>query len=678
MKPQAIITAITILTAGLFNVGLQGSDTLSFLKTTCVDCHQGDEPAGNLDFAQFRKPKDLLAQPQLLLDILTAIDTSLMPPEDSDTLSKDARHSAVKNFRELLHAAIQMSPPGQPVPMRRMTRFQYSNAVRDLFDLKITVFTLPEQMVREYGNYYQPSTGKMPDVVTVGNRPLGKSQLIEPRLTGVTAYPQDLRAEHGFDNQADQLSVSPLLLEQFMELSRSIVNASNFNNKTVGVWNEVFAVPDTDVTEWNESIANRLQRVLTLAFREKVSETTVKRFAEYARTLIDSGADFTTAMRNTVAAILASPRFFYLHDHADPQFAIASRLSFFLWGSIPDQALLASAEKDELTTTAILESHVDRMLLDRKSKRFCDSFPRQWLQLDNIISSAPDPEVYRQFYFARYNTSMHMAIEPLLLFETVLIEDKSILQFIHSDFSYRSTTLKMWYAKADKIQHSGPATLKFERVPITDMRQGGMITNTAIMTMTSASDHTKPITRGAWFAATILHSPPKPPPADVPTIDRKANAADENLTIREQLALHRDNASCAGCHKTIDPLGFALENFDPVGQWREQYENGKPVNASGVLYNQHAFDGIVELKSALLTEQERFAYAFSEHLLSFALGRRTTYRDTISLEQVVKQAGQNNYQIKTVIKSLVLSPAFLQVGQAPAGNQLSIKGSASE
>ena len=418
--------------------------------------------------------------------------------------------------------------------------------------------------------------------------------------------------------------------------------------------------------------------MLSLAFREDVSETTVQRFTKYTLTLIESGVDFTTAMKRTMAAILASPRFFYIHNHSDSQFAIASRLSFFLWGSIPDQALLASAEKDDLTTTAVLESHVDRMLLDRKSKRFCDSFPRQWLQLDNIISSAPDPEIYPQFYFARYNTSMHMAIEPLLVFETVLIEDKSILQFIHSDFSYRSTPLKMWYAKADKIQHSGPGTLKFERVPITDMREGGVITNTAIMTMTSAADHTKPITRGAWFASTILHSPPKPPPADVPTIDRKPNAADEDLTIREQLAIHRDKASCAGCHKKIDPLGFALENFDPVGQWREQYKNGKPVDASGVLYNQHAFDGIVQLKSALLTEQERFAYAFSEHLLSFALGRRTTYRDTISLEQVVKQAGQNNYQIKTVIKNLVLSPAFLQVSQASGGNPLSIKGTASE
>ena len=284
MKPQGIITAITILTAWLFNAGLQGSDTLSFLKTTCVDCHQGDEPAGNLDFSEFQEPKDLLAQPQLLLDILTAIDTSLMPPADSDILSKDARHSAVRNIRELLHTAIQVSPPANPVPMRRMTRFQYSNAVRDLFGLKIAVFTLPEQMVREYGNYYQPSTGKMPDAVTVGNRPLGKSQLIEPRLTGVTPYPQDLRAEHGFDNQADQLSVSPLLLEQFMELSRSIVNAPNFNNKTVGVWNEVFAVPDTNVSEWDGRIANRLQMVLTLAFREEVSETTVKRFATVSYT----------------------------------------------------------------------------------------------------------------------------------------------------------------------------------------------------------------------------------------------------------------------------------------------------------------------------------------------------------------------------------------------------------
>ena len=633
-------------------------DTAKFLQRYCTDCHQGEEPAGNHDFTRYSSKADLLAVPELLLEIRTAIDTSLMPPRESSELSRDLRHTAVKTVGQLLHQAIASGPTVKQSPIRRMTRFQYSNAVRDLLDLKLAVFSLPEQVAREYGGYYQPQSGKMPAVVRVGNRALGKSQLIERRLEGITPYPQDLRAEHGFDNQANQLSLSPILLEQFMELSRSIVNSSNFNTATVGVWKQLFVSPaEGDI---KQAVEQRLRPFLQRAFRTNISETTLNRYSSYALSFINNGEDFPTAMKAVISGILASPRFFYLQDQRGNQFSLAARLSFFLWGSIPDQALIDSAVRGELTNVEVLSAHVDRMLLDQRSKRFCDSFPSQWLQLETIIASEPDPKIYPQFYFARYKSSMHMMIEPLLLFETVLVENKSILQFIHSDFSYRSVMLRNWYENADKIQHTGPGAIDFQRVAVTDMREGGLITNAAIMTMTSAPNHSKPITRGAWFASTILHAPPKPPPADVPPIDRKPDAANETLTIREQLAAHRDNASCAGCHKKLDPLGFALENYDPVGRWRDHYPNGRKVDSSGSLYNRHTFQDIIGLKQALLKEKDRFAYAFTQHLMSFALGRKVTYQDTIIIEDIVSRSAAGDYQLKALIKQLIMSDAFLQ------------------
>lgn len=633
-------------------------DTVKFLQRYCTDCHQGSEPAGNHDFTDYKTPRHLLSDPELLAEIRRVIDTSLMPPVDSEELPGELRQTATTSFGHLLRQAISRNRIIPPSPMRRMTRFQYSNSVQDLFELKLAVFSLPEQVAREYGAYYQPQSEKMPDVVKVGNRALGKSQLIEPRLEGITPYPQDLRAEHGFDNQANQLSLSPILLEQFMELGQSIVNSSNFNAKSVGIWNEFFATPQDG--ELATVVQQRLRPFLQRAFRTQLSHSTLERYSRYALRLMDEGVDFTTAMKRTVSAILASPRFFYIQDRPDDQFSLAARISFFLWGSIPDHALINSANRGELTDAEILSGHVDRMLLDRRSKRFCDSFPSQWLQLETIISSEPDPKLYPQFYFLRYNSSMHMMIEPLLLFETVLVENKSILQFIHSDFSYRSVMLRTWYEKADKIQHTGPGAVAFQRVAVTDMREGGLITNAAIMTMTSAPNHSKPITRGAWFASTILHAPPKPPPADVPPIDRKPDAADETLTIREQLAAHRDNPSCAGCHKKLDPLGFALENYDPVGRWRDHYPNGREVDSSGSLYNRHPFQDIIGLKQALLKEKDRFAYAFTQHLMSFALGRKVTYQDTIVIEDIVSRSATGDYQLKALIKHLIMSDAFLQ------------------
>jgi hypothetical protein len=671
-RPRMLV--FFVLQISLCSSAVQAMDTVALLQQHCVDCHQGEKPPGGFDFSSYKSSAELLSQPALLLDVVNAIDTSLMPPLETSELSEQDRHAATQQARKLLHQAVLAGPPTQPTPIRRMTRFQYSNAVKDLLQLRIAVFSLPEQLAREYGNYYKPASKTMPSSLKVGNRALGKSQLIEPRLVGVTPYPQDLRAEHGFDNQADQLSLSPLLLEQFMELSQSVVNAANFDAKSVGVWPELFALPaDVAPADLRPLIAERLRKFLTRAYRQPSNTSTVNRFTNYALGLIGDGADYTSAMKATVAGILASPRFFYIHQQADAQFTLASRLSFFLWGSIPDQPLLDSAARGELLDRSILAAHVDRMLLDVKSKRFCDSFPAQWLQLENIISSQPDPGKFPQFYFARYNASMHMVLEPLLLFETVLIEDKSILQFIHSDFSYRSITLKTWYDDADTVKHTGPGAITFDRVPITDMRQGGVITNAAIMTMTSAPDHTKPITRGAWFAHAILHAPPKPPPADVPPIDRNDKGQLESFTIREQLAMHRDKASCAGCHKKLDPLGFALENFDPVGKWRETYENGKTIDASGTLYSKYDFHNIVELKQALLQEQDRFAYAFTQHLLSFALGRKTTYQDTINIENIVAKAADDDYKLKTIITQLVLSEAFSPAEGLSADKQASIK-----
>jgi len=370
-------------------------------------------------------------------------------------------------------------------------------------------------------------------------------------------------------------------------------------------------------------------------------------------------------MKAVASAAIASPKFLYLYNEAEQpaqqldSFELASRLSFFLWGSIPDQTLLNLAADGTLSRPAVLSAQVDRMLDDPQLKRFCDSFPAQWLQLDRIISSVPDRERFPDFYFSKYRNSMHMMLEPLLLFETVLIEDRPILDLIDADFSYRSNRLELiYYQNSSAPKKNEVVAIPFVRRPVTDRRYGGVITNAAVMTMTSGPERTKPITRGAWLAAVIFNDPPEPPPADVPPLAEEPPPDEQNLTLRERLAAHRERADCAGCHEKIDPLGFALENFGPTGKWRDAYSNGRDVDMNGTLFRRSSFSNVVEFKDAILAEKDRFAKAFASHLLSFALARELTVADSPAIGQIAAESASRDYRMRAMIKAVVMSDPF--------------------
>ncbi|MGK0188705.1 MAG: hypothetical protein ACI9R3_004518, partial [Verrucomicrobiales bacterium] len=327
------------------------------------------------------------------------------------------------------------------------------------------------------------------------------------------------------------------------------------------------------------------------------------------------------------------------------------------------QELLDLAAAHELLKPEVIGLQFSRMMRDQKLKRFCDSFPSQWLQLERIISSNPNREQFPDFYFLKYRDSMHMMMEPLLIFETVLVENQSILQLIDSDFTYRSALLQEAYEELaiDGFKKKGNevVVLNFHRMPVTDRRNGGVITNAAVMTMTSGPERTQPITRGAWVAGVIFNNPPEPPPANVPVLGEKPPEGQEHLTLRERLSMHRERADCRGCHEQIDPLGFALENYDPVGNWRTHYVNEREVDMAGTLYRKHSFRNIVEFKDAILAEKDRFARGFAAHLLSFALARELGPADQIAVEEIAARAADDDYRIQTILKGVITSEPFL-------------------
>lgn len=668
-RPLSHRLCLGSLAAGLMGapaVAEPGAKAMELLRENCLRCHGGeDKVKGKVDLRPFQKLEDFGQDLELLDEMVAAIEFGDMPPEDEEPLEDAERTALLEHLQAQLDKGLNQVASHPVTPVRRMNRFQYANAVQDLFGLKVAVFSLPERMMRGYGNYFDPASGKMPKTVTVGSRPLGKSQMIEPRLAGVAPFPQDLRAEHGYDNQADHLSLSPMLMENFLTLARSITLSPDFHAKNVGIWTTFFAKP-TEAPD-RKTMSECLRPFLSRAFREPVDEATLDRYVGHALERLEKGVAHEQVMRDVAAAVLASPRFLYLRSF-DPEAErsapedqarhVASRLALFLHGSLPDDELLRLAEDGSLLEAEVLAEQAERMMNDRRMKRFCDSFAAQWLQLDRIISSRPDKQKFKDFYFLVYRKSMWMMSEPLLLFETVFVENRPIRQLIDSDFSYRSKSLSNFYAGRPATPN-GPVTAPFERVPLKDAREGGVITCAATMTMTSGEKRTHPITRGAWLLTVILNDPPEPPPANVPALPEGETEGElATKTIREVFVIHREREDCASCHNTIDPLGFALENYDPVGRWREVYDNGLAVDASGTLFRDKAYGDIAEFKALLLENPQRFARAFASHLLRYALGRELTAVDTPSIDQIVERSAKDDYRLRTVLREVVLSPSF--------------------
>ena len=638
-------------------------------ESYCIECHgMKGKVKGEVNLISFTEGKDLKGDPELLQTIMEVIDFGEMPPEGNQPIDNTERKMIVAELKKLLAESVSGSEKDfVKAPIRRMTRFQYANAVKDLLELKVEVFPLPEKMMRDRSGYFKPASGKMPAKMMVSSRPLGKSGLIEPRMDGVAPFPQDLRAENGYDTQGDHLSLSPLLMEDFFRLSQSIVKSPSFNPKNVGVWTQYFEKSKRGINQMDE-LKSRLQHLLKRAFRAPVDDKTFSKYYSFAEQEMNKGMEMGDAMKDVFSAILASPRFLYLYDRGGEEsresesrqnLNLASRLSFFLWGSVPDDQLLDVAMEATLSQDEQLTKQVDRMLTDEKVKRFCDSFPTQWLQLDRIISAVPDEKKYRDFYYGPplYRTTMDMMMEPLLLFETVLIEDRSVLELIDSNYTFRSARLSKWYGDAPNGKLGGPVTIRFTRQSVKDRRHGGLITNGAVMTMTSGPLETKPITRGAWVAGVIFNSSPPPPPAEVPPLPEEKEV-DDSLTLRERFADHRERADCAGCHEKLDPLGFALENFDPVGRWREKYHNGREVDASGTLFRSHKFSNIIEFKDAILKEKNRFVRGLAGHLLAFGLGRELNPSDSLALDEIVESVEGENYSMKSLIHAVVKSKPF--------------------
>lgn len=629
------------------------ADVRPFLRANCAGCHGEKNPPAKLNLARFVSEASVRADPAVWKKVLDVVSAEQMPPPP---LRPDP--SARGRFTDWVTGFLER-PEGEPdpgaVPLRRLTRLEYNNTVRDLLKLDRDVFMMPERLPFTK-SYFDPSAVRMPGAVDVETIEYGQKI---PVLLPSGGLPGENRAEHGFTNRADGLNVTPLLFERYLAAAADIANSPDLERRSAAF--RLLAAPGTD-----EQKRRRFAAFVERAFRRLVTAGEVARHWRPG------------AVRESLRSVLSSPSFLMRTDSRDVRpggalgdYALASRLSYFLWASMPDDELFELAREGSLADPRAIEAQAARMLRDRKAREMSDTFAVQWLQLNELFGAQPDVERFKRYYIYdafgtnKGNLGLDMLAEALLLFETVMIEDRPALDFLDARYAYLNSRLMKHYRldeafdrqlKQAANQLGKRDALRFFRVEPPGRARGGVLDLGATLTMNSTPLRTSPVFRGAWVLEAIFNRPPLPPPNAVPALEEQKREAG-HLTVRQKLEAHRRNPACAACHNRIDPLGHALENFDPVGVWRT-HDEGAAIDPSGELAGGRRFATPAEFKDALLVRKDEFARGFAEHLLSYALNRKIEHYDMPAVRAMVDNAAQKEYRFSRFVVEAALSRPF--------------------
>ncbi|QEG02407.1 hypothetical protein Mal15_65280 [Stieleria maiorica] len=415
----------------------------------------------------------------------------------------------------------------------------------------------------------------------------------------------------------------------------------------------------TKVDLLSDPTSKSLPPFLYLAFRRPPLNSEVERYEAFYQSRLDAGETRRVAYLTTCKAILCSPSFLYIEtppgadERDEDDYRLASRLSYFLWSSMPDEQLLQIAANGTLRDPNVLLAQTRRMLDDPKAEAFIENFTNSWLHLSELGSMPPDPQKFESYYDRQLEPLMRR--ETQLFFAEVLQKNLSIDHFIDSDFTFANRYLAAHYG-LPKV-----AGDEFRRVPLPEQSfRGGLLGHASVLTATSNGVETSPVTRGIWVLENILGSPPPPPPPDVEPLEPDIRGA---TTIREQLAKHRNVATCAECHRKIDPIGFALESFDPIGSVRHHYSgsDGEPTNkvdTSGMLPSGESFADIVELKQLLLKQKDQVAKCLTQKMLTYALGRELGFQDRPVVESVLDAFVERDGGLRDLVELIVTSDVF--------------------
>ncbi|MFN8063126.1 MAG: DUF1592 domain-containing protein, partial [Vicinamibacterales bacterium] len=427
----------------------------------------------------------------------------------------------------------------------------------------------------------------------------------------------------------------------------------------------IFTCRPTAPDEEGKCAADIVRRLASQAFRRPVGDRDFEGLMKF----YDEGRkerDFEYGIASALEAILASPQFLFRLEPGPAtakagqayrlgELELASRLSYFLWAASPDAELLKVAGQGRLTAPGVLEKQVKRMLADSRAESLSTRFAAQWLRLHDVDGMLPDAVQYPYF---DYTLGQALVRETELFFDSVVREDRSVLDLLTADYSFVNERIARHYGIPNVTGQD------FQRVALPPERRG-LLGQGSIQVLTSVADRTSPVMRGKWVMEVLLGSPPPAPPPNVPSLDDSVKSAQggKMLSTRERMEEHRKNPACNSCHRVIDPLGLALDNFDVTGRWRIR-DNGVPVDSSGVLYDGTKIDGPAGLRAALIRHQDAFLLSFTEKLTTYALGRRIEPQDMPMVRRIIRDAGRNDLKMSSFILGIIGSPAFQMVKPA--------------
>ena len=767
------LTISTLLVApaaepDLDSAGVTSESVHNFVSTFCLDCHSRDQADGGLNLETV-PGVEVDAATVTWERVIRRLRARQMPPSG-------VRRPAEAQYDQILHQlesvldrrAARNPRPGRTATFRRLTRFEYQNAIRDLLAIEInteellpvdpashgfdnvTVAELSPVLIQRYlaaaEKIAQLAVGRTntgpvsrtfrvrPDITQEKHRPglpigtrggtlirytfphdgnyevqirlardrneevegLSREHQVEvlldrKRITLFSVRPPKNRNHSTVDAHLrirfpvtagpHQLGVTFLqesssLLETKRQPYQTRFNRHRHPRSSPAVFQVSITATDTatrpgktpardrlfvrtpSTVDHEDDAARHIVRTLARrAWRRPVSQKALAVPLSFYREGRAAG-DFDAGIEAAVASILVNPGFLFRIEQ-DPAGAesgsasrvseidLASRLSFFLWSSIPDDQLLDLAVRGELSRPEVLQAQTTRMLSDPRSRSLVTNFASQWLYLRNLDSITPD---LRRFPDFDQNLRDAMRTETELLFESVLRENRSVLDLIRTSDTFLNERLAKHYG----IPHVYGS--RFRRVSLGHNRQrGGLLRHGSILTVTSYATRTSPVLRGNWVLENLLGTPPPPPPPNVPALADQTVAA--HLPIRERLARHRSNPSCSGCHSLIDPIGFSLEHYDATGRWRELSAD-LPVDASGGLPDGSRFTGVAGLENALLQRPELLVGTLTEKLLTYALGRGMTEHDAPAVRTILRAAGKDHWRLTTLIQGIVSSVPF--------------------